>query len=135
MQGTKFFILGPRFLQQNISREIDILPSAFALPYMDLVQLTVYDGDTAENAAFVAYVESGIPPTNSIFPLLFLEPDEGVNQTMTLRVDNLTGLLQEAGSHLSLSVIAVDSVRNKRLVRSISSTLDPMQDIGRHLKH
>lgn len=112
-------------------KEIDLMPSVFTLNYIDLVTLSVFDRDTTENAAFVAFIESNVSHSNSIIPLLVLDPDEGVNQSMSLRAENLTALLEQVGKDFFLTVIAIDSIRNKRTRRSISP-LDPiMQDVGR----
>ncbi|XP_055346286.1 protocadherin Fat 1-like [Paramacrobiotus metropolitanus] len=127
---------GPRFLESMVSKEIDLLPTVLSAPYVDLVQLTVVDQDTSDNAAFVAFIESNISQSSYVKPLMILEPNEGINQTMVIRADNLTALLEEAGAEFSLRVVALDSIRNKRTVRSsMKLPVDSMQDIASvHIK-
>ena len=107
------FSLGPQFLENTFFREIDLLPGIFALDHIDLVQLAVFDKDTSQNAGFISYLEPDPKETSPMFSIFRVDPPEGLNQSIILKMENISSLMLHFQSEITLTVVVADAKRSR----------------------
>jgi len=124
---------GPKFVENKILKNVDLLPSIFALEHLEIAQLTVFDRDAVQNSDFVSSLEAATTDNmpSQMTSLFTVNQLEGDNRTIVLRMENITALLRYFESEVILTVVVADSKRTSRNAWTSSNKSDTMLDTGK----